>query len=137
MTLRTRATLALAAALLGAAPAAAQETVADLDTSVRCAAAFGLVAGLQEQGDADALTYPPLGARGREFFVQVGARLIDERGLSHEELSVFFIDRLTALIEQAQAAPDPAAELRSVVQPCLVLLDATIPAGSLPPPASG
>ena len=50
-----------------------------LDTAqrgaIRCSAAFAIVAERQRQGDADALESPPLGERGREFFVRVGARL--------------------------------------------------------------
>lgn len=135
MTLRTGACLALAATLLSSTPVIAQETVADLDTAVRCAVVFGLIAGGQEQGSADALAYPPMEERGREFFVQVGARLIDERGLTTEQVAGVLLDQANALIDQAQASHDPEGAMRSVAEPCLVLLDATIPA-ELPRPRS-
>jgi len=48
---------------------------------LRCSAAFAITANRQASGDAEALTYPALAARGREFFVRASARVMDEAGL--------------------------------------------------------
>ncbi len=124
----------LLAGLLAAVPAAAQETLADLDTSVRCAALFGFVAGGQERGLAVATEFPPLAQRGREFFVQTGARLIDERGLTREQIEQRFRAATTQMFAEQRAAPDSIVVLRSQMAPCLILLDATVPttAGRVP-----
>ena len=80
----------------------------------RCGAAFALVAEGQANGNAEALAYPPLAERGREFFVQAGARLMDEAGLTREELS-------SVLSAEAQALWDEDA-LDAVMPACLPLL---------------
>lgn len=54
---------------------------------VRCSAAFAIVANGQENGSADALRYPDLSQRGREFFVRASAQVMDEAGLDREQIS--------------------------------------------------
>ncbi len=56
----------------------------------RCSAAFALVAEGQSNGNAAALRYPDIRESGSEFFVRAGARLMDEAGLSREQLTVLF-----------------------------------------------
>src|SRR5437763_1189725 len=71
-------------------PATAQEAPAmtpEQTMQLRCAAAFAIVAGDQARGDPAALAYPALAARGREYFVQVGAQLMDALHLTREQLS--------------------------------------------------
>ena len=51
-------------------------------TALRCSAAFALGAALQNRGEAT--TWPPLAARGREFFVRALARLMDDAGLTRD-----------------------------------------------------
>lgn len=115
-------------ALLAAAPAQAQVPVADLATSLRCAAAFGIVANEQQRGIGPALAdYPPLGLRGREFFVQIGARLMDEQRLDRAAMQARFKAEVEALQTQTLASPDPRAAVAAIMAPCLKLLDATIP----------
>jgi len=48
---------------------------------LRCSAAFAITANRQASGEADALAYPALAARGREYFVRASARVMDEAGL--------------------------------------------------------
>lgn len=116
-------------ALLAAAPAQAQVPVADLTISLRCAAAFGIVADEQKRGVASAIAdYPPLGLRGREFFVQIGARLMDEQRLGRAEMQARFKAEVEALQAQSMAAADPKATVAAIMAPCLKLLDAAVPA---------
>ncbi len=120
-----------AAALLALVPAAAalaQPAVVDLDTAVRCSAAFGIVAAEQARGNAQARAYPPLAQRGREFFVQTGARLMDEQKLTRPQVQARMKAEVEGLQRQAAASADPAAAMRGVMTPCLTLLDATLPA---------
>lgn len=120
--------LPLSAAAVAAPVPALAGSVPALDAAVRCSAAFGIVAGQQRRGVPDALRYPPLGQRGREFFVLTGARLMDAEHLTRDAMQA----RIGAEVERLQAetarAPDPAAALASVMDPCLKLLDAALPA---------
>jgi hypothetical protein len=45
---------------------------------LRCSAAFALIANRQSAGEAEALAFPPIAARGREYFVRASARVMDE-----------------------------------------------------------
>jgi len=124
----TRA-LALISALLLAAPATAQERQRDMSLEqrmqLRCSAAFAIVANEQQRGIASARAYPPLGERGKEYFVRAGARLIDELGLSREQLQALLKTEVEALQARAMEAGDPAAFVDSVMQPCLTALEAS------------
>ena len=111
-----------------AAPLRAEAPVADLSLSLRCAAAFGIVANEQKRGIASALEYPPLGLRGREFFVQIGARLMDEERLSRQAMQARYKAEVEALQAQSMASADPKATVAGIMAPCLRLLDASVPA---------
>lgn len=119
--------------LLVAATAAWAQTptsgpLADKATALRCAAVFGIVANEQARGVNSALQWPDLRVRGREFFVQLGARLMDEEGLDRSGIQARFKAEVDKLQNEAIASPDPAATVRAVMGPCLSLLDATVPA---------
>ena len=110
------------------APLAAQNGVVDLATALRCSAAFGIIASEQQRGVAASVRdYPPLGARGREFFVQTGARLMDEQKLTREQVQARFKAEVESLQAETSAASDPAAKVRSIMEPCLTLLNAAVP----------
>ncbi len=98
----------------GPAPALSLEQ----QSGVRCAAAFALVAQAQSTGDAEALEYPALGERGREFFVRTAARLIDETGLDRDGVA-----RLLSA-EAGRLAREEGA-LDRAMPPCLMLLEAS------------
>ena len=119
----------LAAALL-ASPAPAQQAPTrpmslEQQMLLRCSAAFAIVANEQQRGLASARAYPPLGERGKEFFVRAAARLMDELQLPREEVQA----RLRAEAETLRGGPSVASEratlLDSVMQPCLAALDAS------------
>lgn len=109
-------TLSSALALsLQAAPA--PDLTLQQRTSMRCAAAFAIVAQGQQAGNRQALAFPALGNRGKEFFVRASAKLMDETGLSREQVSA-------VLSAEAQALWD--GQLTEQVMPaCLSLLDAS------------
>ena len=86
-------------------------------TALRCSVAFALVAEGQAKGDPAMTDYPPLGERGREFFVRSSAQLMDETGMDREQIAAL----LASEIEELRA---PGA-LKDVMPPCLLLLDAS------------
>jgi len=105
----------------GTAEPVEAETVVPLNAAqqgaIRCSAAFALVADKQSKGDAAALEYPPMGERGREFFVRSGARLMDQAGMTRETLAA----RLHREVDAIRAE----GSLDEVMPPCLVLLEAS------------
>ena len=85
---------------------------------MRCAAAFALVAQAQAAGDAEALAYPALGERGREFFVRTAARLIDETGLDRNGVAQLLSAEAGRLTQEEGA-------LERTMPACLMLLTAS------------
>jgi hypothetical protein len=116
--------LVLSAALL-AAPVAAQEPPLTLEHRMllRCSAAFAIVATQQQSGTASALAYPPLGERGREYFVRSSVRVMDELQLSREQVEARLRTEVEALRKASSEAADPAAYLDGVMEPCLSALE--------------
>ena len=102
--------------LIAAAPPA--HLSAQHEHDLRCAAAFALVAGAQERGEAAALALPPLGLRGRRYFSVVGARVADAAGLDQPAMQAVMAEHA----RQVLAAGAPA-----VARGCLPDLDAMIP----------
>jgi hypothetical protein len=119
--------LLLSAALL-AVPAAAQETprfTLEHRMLLRCSAVFAIVAAEQQRGLASALAYPPLGERGREYFVRSSVRLMDDLQITREQVEASLRAEAEGLRKAAAEAADPAAYVDSVMQPCLSALDAS------------
>ena len=81
---------------------------------LRCSAAFALVAHGQETGEAQAITFPPIGARGREYFVRAIARVMDDTGMDREAVR----DELT---QEAQRLAEGDG-LDRIMPPCLSAL---------------
>lgn len=119
-----------AALLLLALPALAQDVAADAAPDpapaaaplsleqrmlLRCSAAFALVANRQQSGEEWAQAFPPLSSRGREFFVQSGALLMDEAGIDSTALA--------ALLESEAQSMVAADQLAQMMPICLPLLD--------------
>lgn len=107
------AAAALAAQAVPAAPALSQDDRALL----RCAAAFAMVAEGQANGNAAAKKWPPVEARGREFFVRALAQLMDATGLDRGGISQL-------VSAEAQGLWD-RGEVDKVMPACLVMLDAS------------
>ena len=103
-----------------AAPAAAQDPQPrslEHKMLLRCSAAFALVARWQQAGNAEFLRYPPLGERGREFFVRASAKVMDEAGLDRDGIEA-------ALVLEAQSLL-PAGAVDAVMPACLSALAAS------------
>ena len=107
-------------------PAVAQDPAPDLPdlsleqrTNLRCAVAFGLIAKGQEEGDPRAAAYPPMGERGREFFVRTMAQLMDDEGLSREGVNKLAFHETLALAKESPEARE------KMMPSCLMLLDAS------------
>ena len=124
-----RTPLLLAAAVLAGPVLAQQPEPAALTLEqtmlLRCSAMFAIVAGEQQRGVSRALAYPPLAERGQEFFVRAGARLMDERHLSREQLEAAMRTEAAELLQGSARSPEPARFVDGVMQPCLAALDAS------------
>lgn len=85
-------------------------------TALRCGVVFALGARLQQDRRAAAADWPDLQTRGKEFFVRVTAKLMDETGASREAVSARAGQEVAAL-------PSDAAVI-AAVPGCLPLLGA-------------
>lgn len=127
MTLR----ILLAVLVLGAALPAVAETPPAPSLSLeqkmqlRCGAMFAIVADEQRRGVAEALDFPPLGERGREYFVRTGALLMDAHDLSRDQIDELARAEVQSLQAQSMQAPNPDAFVQSVMEPCLLALDSS------------
>ena len=111
--------LSLFAALtLVAAPAEAPPALTPPQTAaLRCGVVFALGARMQADRNPVAADWPPLGVRGKEYFVRVMAQLIDDTGASRDALAALAAREVPPLRDDyAIAAAMPA---------CLALLDAS------------
>ncbi len=120
--------LILRACLLLAAPVAAQEAprlTIEQQTLLRCSATFALVAGEQAKGDADRSRYPPLGERGREYFVRTAAKLTDELGVPRETVMGLLSSEAGKVQAERASAPIPRVLTDRIMQTCLVSLTAS------------
>lgn len=107
--------LAASLFLVQSTPATVQPLSLEQAAALRCAAALAVTANLQENGVAMAGQYPPLGERGREFFVRTMAKLIDDTGLSREEISA-------KLSDEARGFQD-REKLSATMPACLLMLE--------------
>jgi len=84
---------------------------------LRCAAAFAVVSSAQAKGDAQALQWPDLGTRGREFFVRAMAQLMDASGIDREGIA-----RLASA--EARTLSDNS-EVGQIMPSCLLMLESS------------
>ena len=121
MTLRIPIAVALSLALT--APAAAQQArpapqlTNEQRTLLHCAATFALVSGRQHAKDPQALAFPDITERGREYFIEAMAQLMDEAGLDR--------DAVKSLVAQEAAGLQDAAVLYKQMPACLASLQAS------------
>ncbi len=129
--MRSIALIAAAFSLIAAAPPApAPATPPDQSRltethrrDLQCAATLALAASAQAQGDDVAADFPPLAARGKRYFADVGTRVAGEAHLAPEQVR----DLLAADAIAMQKAADPDAALLAALKPCLARLDAEVP----------
>ncbi|WP_423140720.1 hypothetical protein ACOYW6_07560 [Parablastomonas sp. CN1-191] len=140
MTPRTiLAVLALAAAptLVGAqapvappaTPAAVPALKPDQQAALHCSAVFARIAHERAAGGAAAAALPDLGTRGREYFVRISARIIDDTGAGRPQISALFAGALADVDRTLMNARDPAPVLNAALAPCRTLLDLEVPQG--------
>ena len=84
--------------------------------ALRCGVVFAMGAGMQAAGKPAATRWPALGTKGREYFVRVAARIIDETGASRETIQAMAATQAASLQDDAAVA--------AAMPGCLVLLDA-------------
>lgn len=109
--------LILSSLVFSLQPAALPALSLQQRTSARCAAAFAIVAEAQAAGNPQALEFPPMKLRGKEFFVQASARLMAEAKLSRTQINAL-------LSAEAQKLWDED-KVEEVMPGCLLLLDAS------------
>ncbi len=109
--------LAMVQSVPASGPAVDPPLDLEQQAAVRCSAAFAVVGHGQQSGNAEALAYPLVNERGREFFVRTAARLMDERGLTRDQVAML-------MREEAQTLWDDDA-VEAVMPGCLLLLDAS------------
>lgn len=105
---------------LASAPASAERAAPALtleqQTAARCAAAFALTASAQTRGEPAANALPALNMRGREYFVRVTARLMDELALDRQQVA--------ALLQAQAGGMARTGEAVQTAKACLPFLDA-------------
>jgi len=108
---------------LGAAPLAGQQPAPEprltegQRTLLHCSATFALVSGRQHAGDKDALAFPDVTQRGREYFVRALVQLMDDAGLGH--------DAVARLVQAEAAKLQDSPDLLKRMPACLASLDAS------------
>jgi hypothetical protein len=105
------------AALAVPATAQSDQLTMEQSTAIRCSAAFAIVANDQAAGNRQALQYPPLAKRGREYMVRSSARLMDERQISRDAVAALLGAEVQRLRQDGL--------LDQVMPSCLALLDAS------------
>lgn len=106
---------------------------ADRRAALTCAAAFAIVASEQQRGGRAALAFPPMAARGKEYFARFGASTMDATGASREAVRALLEGEVARLQGEARASGDADATMAATIPPCLARLDAEVP--PLPKPS--
>jgi hypothetical protein len=102
-----------------AAQAAATPAALTLEqrTMVHCSAAFALVANRQQSGEQEALAFPAVAERGREYFVRAMASLMDSAGLDRTAVA--------GLLDAEARNLADSKELYKTMPACLLALEAS------------
>lgn len=119
--------LILSAALIASPLAAADEPQLGLEqkTLLRCSAAFAIIAREQSLGVESALAYPPLESRGKEYFVQAGATLMDDLQLTREQIDALYRAEIKRLMDESATSEEPEKFVGTLMQSCLLSLEAS------------
>jgi hypothetical protein len=104
----------LAALTLAAAPSPA--LAPPQAVALRCGVVFALGARMQADGKPAAAAWPVLATRGREYFVRVFARLMEDTAATR--------DQLVAMAGEEAASLQGDASVAAAMPACLPLLDA-------------
>lgn len=109
----------------GTAPVGEPQLNLEQKTMLRCSAAFAITAGEQARGVPAAQAFPPLAQRGKEFFVQSSARLMDELKLSREQVQALYKAEVEHLQIDGTGTDNRQKTMAAIMRPCLMLLDAS------------
>ena len=109
--------LSFQAAPSGSGPAPAAELSQENTALLRCSAAFALVSFGQEAGSEDALKWPQIDPRGREFFVRAMAKIMDDTGMDRDQVSELASAEAQKLLD--------ADQVNSVMPACLTMLESS------------
>lgn len=83
--------------------------------SLRCATSLAVVAAKQKNGDADAMKWPALGERGKEFFVRTIAQLMDETGMQRPGVRLHLVRESEFLRQEGK--------IDEIMPVCLTMLE--------------
>jgi len=89
----------------------------DQRTLLHCSATFAIVSGRQHAGDKDALAFPDVTARGREYFVRALVELMDQAHLDH--------DTVARMVQSEAARLQDSPDLLKGMPACLASLEAS------------
>lgn len=120
-------TLALQGTPGPAIPAPPRSEAVTLDTlpieqaaAARCAIAFATVGRWQKEGDARGRTFPDMATGGgREFFVRVMAKLMDEAGLGRDSIA-----DLTAHEDARNETVEGTMRVKAIMPACVMMKSA-------------
>jgi hypothetical protein len=99
LTLITALALALAAPSLAQQSAPAPQLTDDERVLLHCSATFALVANRQKAKDPQALAFPDVTERGREYFVRAMVQLMDQAGLDEAAIRSLATAEASRLLE--------------------------------------
>jgi hypothetical protein len=109
---------------LAALPAAAQQSPpttprlsAEQQTLLHCSATFAIMSGRQHAGDKEALGFPDVTTRGREYFVRALVELMDQAHLDH--------DTVARMVQEEAARLQDSPDLVKGMPACLASLEAS------------
>ncbi len=92
----------------------------DQAAAARCAIAYATVSRWQKMQDARGKGFPDIeAAGGREFFVRVMAKLMEDTGLTRDAIVT-----LSARAVQDNEAPDGAARIKAMMPACELMKSA-------------
>ncbi|WP_066527063.1 hypothetical protein [Erythrobacter sp. CCH5-A1] len=88
--------------------------------AARCAVAFATVSRWQREGDARGAGYPDIAATGgREFFVRVMAKIMEDTGLGREDVIA-----LTTRAADDNEAAGGAERVKAIMPACVMMKSA-------------
>jgi hypothetical protein len=98
-------------------PAPAPQLSADQQTLLHCSATFAIMSGRQHAGDKEALGFPDVTTRGREYFVRALVELMDQAHLDH--------DTVARMVQEEAARLQDSPDLVKGLPACLASLEAS------------
>lgn len=92
-----------------------------------CVAALAIVASEQERGVTDSFAYPLLEERGRAYAGRVGERVVQETGLTREQVREQILAAVTVHQGKVKNVAEPRQVVEAEMEKCLPLLEKEVP----------